>query len=466
MTRPRNSSPGLTGLSKALCVLYATISPAHVSAQNIEFVGMFGGLGGQAGQFDRPTAVAVDNQGQIFIAERNNQRFQICDYQGNCAQFGGLGPGQGQFTDPQGIEVDSQGRVLVAEAEGGDRIQILDQQGNWISSIGRRGNGVGEFVTPAGLAVDSESRIIVSELGNHRVQICSYEGDCSAFGRFGSTVGLFDFPRSVTVDHQGRIVVADWGNHRIQICDEVGNCSAFGSFGFSKAPGKFNNPAGVAIDSQNRIIVADRDNHRIQMCDDTGDCEVFGSFGIGPGEFSRPLGITVDSNDRIIVAERDNNRVQILQITDTGKGPFQINAGLNDAWFNPATAGQGFLLTVFSDIQQMFLAWFAYDTERPPQDVTALLGEPGHRWLTAQGPYSSDTAKLTVFVTKGGVFDAAEPAATTDLAGDGTITIEFADCTEGLLEYEITSLGISGKIPIVRIVADNVPLCETLAANP
>ncbi len=453
----------LTGILRALCLLGAVMPAANLSAQNIEFVSMFGELGSQTGQFAQPTAVAVDNQGQIFIAERNNHRFQICDYQGNCDQFGRLGSGQGQFTDPQGIEVDSQGQVLVAEGEEGDRIQILDQEGNWIAFIGRRGSGVGEFTTPAGLAVDSESRIIVSELGNDRVQICSYEGDCSAFGGLGSGLGRFDFPRGVTVDHQGRIVVADWGNHRIQLCDYQGDCSAFGSLG--SEPGQFNKPAGVAVDSLNRIIVADRDNHRIQMCDEQGGCQVYGSHGTGPGQFSRPLGIAVDANDRIIVGERDNNRVQILQITDTGSG-FQINAGLNDAWFNPATAGQGFLLSVFPEIQQIFLAWFTYDTERPLEDVTAMLGEPGHRWLTAQGPYSGDTANLTIYVTQGGVFDTVEPAATTDPAGDGTLTIEFADCTEGLLEYEITSLGIAGEIPIERIVPDNVPLCETLANNP
>jgi hypothetical protein len=144
---------------------------------------------------------------------------------------------------------------------------------------------------------------------------------------------------------------------------------------------------------------------------------------------------------------------------------FQINAGMNDAWFNPATNGQGMLIAVFPVIKQMFLAWFTYDTERPPGDVTALLGEPGHRWLTAQGPYDGNTANLTVFVTRGGVFDAAEPAASTDMAGDGTLTVEFADCSEGLVKYEITSLGISGEIPIQRITPDNVPLCEALA-NP
>lgn len=141
---------------------------------------------------------------------------------------------------------------------------------------------------------------------------------------------------------------------------------------------------------------------------------------------------------------------------------FVINAGLNDAWFNPATNGQGFLITVFPDKKEMFLAWFTYDTKRPPEDVTAMLGEPGHRWLTAQGPYDGDTANLTVFVTEGGVFDAAVPVAETDQAGDGSMTIEFADCSEGLVNYQITSLDISGEIPIQRITPDNVPLCEAL----
>jgi hypothetical protein len=142
---------------------------------------------------------------------------------------------------------------------------------------------------------------------------------------------------------------------------------------------------------------------------------------------------------------------------------FQINPGLNDAWYNRATNGQGLLVTVFPNDKQMFLAWFTYDTERPPEDVTAILGEPGHRWMTAQGPYDGDTANLILYQTRGGVFDAAEPPASTDLNGDGTIVIEFADCTQALVRYEITSLGIDGEFPIERISPDNVPLCELLA---
>ena len=66
-----------------------------------------------------------------------------------------------------------------------------------------------------------------------------------------------------------------------------------------------------------------------------------------------------------------------------------------------------------------------------------------------------------MFVTSGGEFDSDDPKATTD--SDGTITLEFADCENGLITYTITSLGLSGVIPIERIVGDNVALCEMLA---
>ena len=78
-------------------------------------------------------------------------------------------------------------------------------------------------------------------------------------------------------------------------------------------------------------------------------------------------------------------------------------------------------------------------------------------------PYSGDTASLTINVTEGGVFDAAEPTAQIDGVDHGTLTIEFADCLEGLVTYEMSSPDISGEIPIQRITNDNVALCENLS---
>lgn len=144
---------------------------------------------------------------------------------------------------------------------------------------------------------------------------------------------------------------------------------------------------------------------------------------------------------------------------------FQINPGMNDAWYSPTTAGQGFLLTVFPDSQQLFVAWFTFDTQRPSEDVQATLCDPGHRWLTAQGPYSGHSASLLIYVTEGGVFDAANPPANNDGIADGTMTIEFAGCAEGLVTYEIDSPNVSGEIPIQRVTNDNVVLCESLSGQ-
>jgi hypothetical protein len=138
---------------------------------------------------------------------------------------------------------------------------------------------------------------------------------------------------------------------------------------------------------------------------------------------------------------------------------FSINAGMNDAWYNPATAGQGFLLTVFEDTGLVFLAWFTYDVERPPADVTAILGDPGHRWVTAQGPFSGDTATLNVTVSSGGVFDSPQPAV--ENQPGGTMTIKWNDCNSATLTYDIPSAG-QGVIELERIVLDNVALCEAL----
>jgi hypothetical protein len=189
-----------------------------------------------------------------------------------------------------------------------------------------------------------------------------------------------------------------------------------------------------------------------QMGDNTANCN--------PGQFG-PLcafsGRRGSENPLVLMGVPGKSHDSLL-----GAAPFIINAGLNDAWFNLDTSGQGILIAVFPALKQMFIAWFTYDTERPPQDVEAMLGEPGHRWLTAQGPFDGDTANLTIFLTQGGVFDSAEPVASTDPAGDGTMTVTFTDCTAGLVSYVITSLGISGEIPIERIAPDNVGLCQTL----
>jgi len=190
---------------------------------------------------------------------------------------------------------------------------------------------------------------------------------------------------------------------------------------------------------------------------------VFGFLPPVSGTFY--IGAKIIAND---INKLNNNNYNATPVRVAGGGGpgFEINAGLNDAWYNPETFGQGFFITVLpfpnpeSRGKKMFLAWFTYDTERPPSEITAILGEPGHRWLTAYGDYSGDTAVLDIEITQGGVFNSTTPPATQEPGG--VITVTFTDCANGILSYDIPSIAESGIIPIQRIADDNVPWCESM----
>jgi plastocyanin len=166
---------------------------------------------------------------------------------------------------------------------------------------------------------------------------------------------------------------------------------------------------------------------------------------------------TLHSNAGRNIATFMNGRLNVEE--GDPASDFLINTAISDAWYSPATAGQGFFIIVWEDSQAVFLSWFTYDTERPPQDVTALLGDPGHRWLTAQGSFAGDTAALDVYLSDGGTFDSATPAVGNPTR-IGTIDITWTGCNAATLSYDLPSHGLAGDIPLQRIVLDNVPACE------
>ena len=143
--------------------------------------------------------------------------------------------------------------------------------------------------------------------------------------------------------------------------------------------------------------------------------------------------------------------------------PFSINSGLNDAWHHPAIGGQGVSIIVYPEAGVIFVSWFTYDLDRPGEGIEAELGEPGHRWLTAQGGWQGTTATLDIYLTQGGRFDRRNPVPQT---GEpiGTMTLEFHDCTSVTMTYDIPSLGRSGSRTLQRLAPDNVAVCEALSA--
>ena len=140
-----------------------------------------------------------------------------------------------------------------------------------------------------------------------------------------------------------------------------------------------------------------------------------------------------------------------------------INAGMTDAWLDQDKPGQGFFMTVFPDIEILFLSWFTFDAERPPPGTPSVIGEPGHRWLTAQGRFTGNQALLDVYLTSGGVFDWPVPAPTT--VPNGWIELEFDGCRKGRLTYRVEQAGLEGEMPLERILDDNALLCEMLGGE-
>jgi len=177
--------------------------------------------------------------------------------------------------------------------------------------------------------------------------------------------------------------------------------------------------------------------------------------GIPDGSYYIGAILTIDDSKA-----SNNTKYDPTRITISSNSTFQINAGLNGSWFNPATDGQGFFIDVFPEIKKVFLSWFTYDTTRPSNSVTANLGEPGHRWVTAFGPFSDNHADLEIDVTKGGLFDSRTP--TPKHNSGGSINVEFKNCNEGTITYNISSINQQGVVPIQRLASDNVELCERL----
>lgn len=177
----------------------------------------------------------------------------------------------------------------------------------------------------------------------------------------------------------------------------------------------------------------------------------------GPGIADFQL-TTNDSGYEVLAADKRDADFT-LEATES----VTINAGMNDAWFNPGTEGQGFFITVFPDNNLVSLAWFTYDTELPSEGDTANLGDPGHRWLTAVGPIENNMAIMNIEMTSGGIFDTASEISRTNPPGsDGTLILSFSSCNSGTIKYDIPSISKQGTVEIQRVVTDNVALCEVL----
>ena len=82
----------------------------------------------------------------------------------------------GDFAKPTGVAVDQEGNLYVTDMLNA-RIEVFDADGNFIRAFGKRGDGPGYFAMPKGVAVDCDGHIWVTDSMQSRVQLFSQEGE-------------------------------------------------------------------------------------------------------------------------------------------------------------------------------------------------------------------------------------------------------------------------------------------------
>jgi uncharacterized protein (TIGR03663 family) len=284
---------------------------------------IIGGTGRARGQFTAPAGLALDGEGNLFVADSQNHRIQKFDSEGQFLDvWGTAGGGEGQFNEPWGIAVDGEGNIYVADTWN-HRIQKFDANLEFVTTWGGPFLDVGarepeplELFGPRDIAIDGEGSVWVTDTGNKRVLKFSPDGDVlGAFGREGTAPGEFREPVGIAVGPDGNIYVADAWNQRIQRFDSEFNYLgeiAVPTWGSEEVTAK----PYLSLMSNGDIVASDPANGTILLY--SGEGELLGSWQLPelPGGIAgRPVGIVVSSQGDVYVSDAAGNEVRRLPIS-------------------------------------------------------------------------------------------------------------------------------------------------------
>jgi len=212
------------------------------------------------------SAVAIDRDGHIWIAERCGANFCTDSNVAPILEFDSSGKvlksfGEGMFAQPHNIYLDPDGNVWVTDDDGrggkGHQVFKFNTDGKVLLTLGKKGEAGSDpdtFNQPSAVIVASNGDIFVADGhgGNSNARIVKFSKDgkfLKTWGKKGSGPGEFDTPHALAFDSKGRLYVGDRGNGRIQIFDQEGN--------FLEEWKQFGRPSGVFIDKDDKIYVAD-----------------------------------------------------------------------------------------------------------------------------------------------------------------------------------------------------------------
>ncbi|MCW5848676.1 MAG: TIGR03663 family protein [Anaerolineae bacterium] len=275
---------------------------------------------GGAGQLANPKDVALDDKGNIYVVDGNNNRIVKYGSQGGAPLkvWGSPGNGQGQFRDgPWGIAVDSKRSfVYVADTWNG-RVQKFDLDGNFITAWGNFDQAATlndkptAMYGPRDIAVDADGNLFVTDTGNKR--ILKFDPDGKPLGQYGGggfEPGKFQEPVGIAISPtDGSIYVADTWNRRVQKFDK--NMAPQVQWQVEAWDGQsvVNKPY-ITVDSKNRVYFTDPEQYRVIVLDDKGQPVAnMGQPGKDAKGIELPVGIVVAPDGKVYVADSNNNRI-------------------------------------------------------------------------------------------------------------------------------------------------------------
>jgi DNA-binding beta-propeller fold protein YncE len=241
-------------------------------------------------RFNEPHALVLDGSGGILVADQENQRIRRIA-SGSVTTAAGTGT-QGfldgaalsaRFNHPTGIAMDGSGNVYIADRNN-NRIRMITTSGQVSTFAGSGMAGLQDgaasqarFSAPMNLAIDASGNIYVADSGNNRIRKIS-GGQVSTIAGSGFFPGFqdgpagtsrLDAPIGVAVNSAGTVVYFSDDNERIRTISSgtVSTLAGSGSTGYrdgAASEARFDSPEGLALDGTS-VYVADRDNNRIRL---------------------------------------------------------------------------------------------------------------------------------------------------------------------------------------------------------
>jgi DNA-binding beta-propeller fold protein YncE len=264
-----------------------------------------------------------------------NERKASVEPQNILTAGGAPGSDKGFFSSPKDIAVDKEGNVYVADSKN-NRIQKFNNTGVFILSWGKEGNAPGDFKEPCGIDIGPDGNIYVADTWNGRVEVFTNTG--SFVQAMGQEQGLWG-PRDVGVDKDGNVYIPDTGNSVIHKLDKAGRLMmTFGKKGGGKGQGEYAEPFSIKQGPDGNMYVADRKNFRIQVVTTAG--KYVREFKVPGWSLDQVAGgclmepyLSIDAlNKKLLVTDSTNH--QVLSYNLGGGAPKKIAVDKNGAKFS------------------------------------------------------------------------------------------------------------------------------------